>query len=1178
MVGNPNRYILDRAIEKGLLPQNMADRLIHQVQEQGRSLEEVLREIGLLSEQTIHNLLLQHPTLSTDDETLQKPAKDSSVAPDGSEVLPRHFGRYVLEALLGQGGMGRVYRAQDLRLRRRVAIKILSRDVPDLIQRFAREARSQAKIDHENVCRIFEVDEHEGIPFIAMQYLDGTPLNRALATLNFEQKIEVMRQIADGVHAAHSVGLIHRDLKPGNIIVCQNPSGGFRAHILDFGLARSLEDHQLTVVGDLLGTPAFMAPEHLDTSIGEIDRRTDIYALGATFYQLITRKLPFSSQNTGELFRKILEVEPTNPREITPSIPKDVSIIILTCLEKKPHHRYGSAKALHDDLQRFQRGEPIHARSMGFPYVVQKRIRKHPAAFLGGISVLILGLWILFSAMNSARREQVIRDFTTMAKDLEAEIRFVHLSRKHDIRPDLARLTQQLDQVETTLSNRSAIAKGPGRYALGKGYLAMGEYQRARIFLEESWDKGYQAPAVAFALCQTYLGLYRLELWKVQLIADQASRTRRMEEIRQSFRVPALHYLEKSKAAGPTSTTYLSASLAFFEGNYLQALDILQKGPAPLPWEHEILLLQGDIYKALALDWHYQGKKTKALGAVNAAKENYQMAANIAASNPLTYRSLGEAFFTQAFLGFFEAGDLESVFIDGERILDDALFVLPEDAQSLMAKARLNNLWAEYCVTRQQDPLPLATKALADAGKAAELAPSETSHFDILARAHWVKARWLHEKGQNPMSEITQSLTAMANVPEDQWDQRYFNTLGSTHLLQARYEESQGLTSANALEAAVNAYRLAIRLAPDNADGYINLGICQFKWATQQGTEKSLAIQLLTQALDILTTAKNLQGGTVLTLYYLGRTHLALTQMLQPGPDRLDHYQASKACFEEGLALNPNLANLHSCLGELAHLQALGSWLEGGQALPYFQESFRAYQTAIKVTPSYSYAYHNLGLAFLDLARLSSSNPVQNQQSLLTAKSWLERSLALRPNRESLAALAEANLQISQQKPSTTPHSNSFLTSARAQSVQLMKEHPTYSRTWYVAAMVQLAEMPPQFSSSQDVQNILASLAKALEIEPGTPMLMLVGAKLIQLAQKTASDPKRRDLLRPMNEVLLHQLGNDPSPPVTVLRTSLAAHLQNPKDGLEKRLELQQILQKFPHLQHFYFVNLGFTP
>ena len=264
--------------------------------------------------------------------------------------------------LLGEGGMGQVFRAVDTVLKRTVALKVLRRQDPHLLGRFLQEAQTQARVDHPNVCKVYEVGEVAGHPYIAMQYVHGQTLDQAAVGLSLEQRVVLMRQVAEAVHAAHQLGLIHRDIKPSNILVEQVEGQGFVPFVTDFGLARETSAPQLTQTGTITGTPQYMSPEQARGSAALLDRRTDVYSLGATLYELLTGRPPFTGGSAVEVLLQVVESDPPRVRQVAPEVPEDLETIVLKCMDKEVGRRYESARALAEDLQRFLSGDPILAR------------------------------------------------------------------------------------------------------------------------------------------------------------------------------------------------------------------------------------------------------------------------------------------------------------------------------------------------------------------------------------------------------------------------------------------------------------------------------------------------------------------------------------------------------------------------------------------------------------------------------------------------------------------------------------------------------------------------------------------------------------------------------------------------------------------------------------------------
>ena len=274
-------------------------------------------------------------------------------------MIGRTVSHYRIVGKLGVGGMGVVYDAEDERLPRRVALKFLSEELadnPDATRRLRREAQTIALLNHPNICTIYEIDEHEGRPFIAMERLDGTTLKVYIArkTLETPEIADIASQISEALAVAHEKGVIHRDIKPGNVFI------GVHGHVkvLDFGLARRLPtaDAETTAIGmegstipgRPLGTASYMAPERILQL--PLDARSDLFSLGVVIYEMATGRLPFTGASTGETVTNILERDPTPLTKLSPDRPKDLERIVITLIAKQADRRYQSAQELQRDL------------------------------------------------------------------------------------------------------------------------------------------------------------------------------------------------------------------------------------------------------------------------------------------------------------------------------------------------------------------------------------------------------------------------------------------------------------------------------------------------------------------------------------------------------------------------------------------------------------------------------------------------------------------------------------------------------------------------------------------------------------------------------------------------------------------------------------------------------------
>ena len=277
------------------------------------------------------------------------------------------LGDYELLEEIGRGGQGVVFRARQKSLNRIVALKVIGLGqwaTKAHLKRFRLEAEAAASLDHPCIVPIYEVGERDGQCYFSMKFVEGGQLDEVVkhTPMSIRQAAELIAKVARTVHYAHEHGILHRDIKPGNILL--DAKG--EPHLTDFGLARLVESEStVTRTLEVLGTPSYMAPEQAAGNNAKLTSATDVYGLGAVLYQLLTGHPPFAGGTTYETIKLLLETEPRPPRLWNPKVDRDLSTICLKCLEKDPQRRYSSALALAEDLERWLKHEPIQARRTG---------------------------------------------------------------------------------------------------------------------------------------------------------------------------------------------------------------------------------------------------------------------------------------------------------------------------------------------------------------------------------------------------------------------------------------------------------------------------------------------------------------------------------------------------------------------------------------------------------------------------------------------------------------------------------------------------------------------------------------------------------------------------------------------------------------------------------------------
>ncbi|WP_223787991.1 serine/threonine-protein kinase [Marinicella meishanensis] len=734
----------------------------------------------------------------------------TETAVDG--LIGQTIGHWRVERLLGRGGMSVVYLVShsEQAIEMQAALKILPVELvsQQVVERFVRERQILVDLDHPNIAKLLDLGVTEAhVPWYVMAYFPGQDIISFLqqTPTNLTQKTHLFRQVCEAMAHAHRHGVVHRDIKPGNVLV----NDQLAVKVLDFGIALKDENPSMTATGAVLGTPGYMSPEQCKGQNALVDARSDVFSMGTLFYHMLTGSQPFQADSAAEMGYQIIHEE---AKSMPADIPKDLQAIIGQCLAKDPDQRYASASALLSDITAYLNGDVVQARRVSWWGRGLKRARQFPktTGLLATFVLAVLGFVLLtwFQAQQNQRRLEQAERFVQQAESIKNEVRRLHMLPVHNVQPAYQRIRRQITELDQQIKASDANRSGLTDLALGSAHLSMRDFEPALQFLQLARDKGWQSPAL-----DQQLGYVLAIEWTNQRqankgIKDPAAQQAHLAAAEQNYLQPAVRLLSETQQ----QSAFLAGRLAWIEGRYEDAIAHYQQELQTNPWRHEAAKQISEVYMNLFRETGATEGYDAAMPYMDLSNEYLAQAIEIGRSDPLNHVSrctnAGIDIQIKRFLRRHEA--IPAAFQAGMQACENALALEPTAYSPwanmnllLQNQAQVMETEGQVATDHYQQALVLAQRGLAQHPDKIPLLVAQIKPLTKLAAA-------AIEQGQSPQEYLTTAVAVAERVIAlDAASSEGWKELGRVHWAWADYQQDNlgdGPAAVASLQAASQAY------------------------------------------------------------------------------------------------------------------------------------------------------------------------------------------------------------------------------------------------------------------------------------------------------------------------------------------------------------------------------------
>lgn len=856
----------------------------------------------------------------------------------------RPFGRYQLLEKLGQGGMGIVWKAWDTQLKREVALKQILHDEAGDIERFMREARAAARLRHPGILTVHDVGVHEGHHYFTTDYVAGQSLDRLMkGPLPARRALEIVKSVGEALEYAHGEGIVHRDVKPANILM--DAKG--RPFLMDFGLAKEFEVDSkggLTASGDLLGTPLYMSPEQAMGRNSEIGPASDQYSLGVVLYHLLTGRTPSGGENMRELLNAIAEQEPPRVGRVNPRIHRDVETICMKAIEKDPGRRYSGVGEFAADIGRYLEGEPIEARPVSSGVRLLRRAAKHKAIVLPVAAAIALGLalagWGVWSARESERtKEAAVREERESgAQSLKKAARI------GDVLTRWAELGPTLRQMESNFSDATLSMEEKRR----RGDLA---WPPIRKFVEETpSDSASQSVMLA------------LSGWARRLAGDEDEgreliRWARLADpdVPYAPLLEALIDLDQYAEKQPLPTIFTTPTTIG-----------LGAPPAETAPMKELRIHAEQLLKEAEQKPLWGGSMAEdfrgALGALQSMQAGKYAQAE-AGLSAIVGTGAMRHFRSPLLLQRGKARYLQKKFLEAQSDFEEIVEARPSQPEPRALSGLMRYFKAEELALHGEDPRELLDAAIVDLEVALRLDPKSEAFYIQRGTCFRARGKADESRGKDPRPFYSKAVAdfdeALGVSPDSPGAH---NNRGLTHLSLGDLLSGAGRDPLEPYAKAVADFDEALRLAPDLTVAYVNRGNAHRQTGKfLANTGRDPFPEYASANLDYTEAIKR-ESGTGLAQNNRGiafklRGEAESFANKDPG----ESFKSALADFDEALRLCPDYADAYVNRGSVHSKIGDAEAAAGRDPIPSYERAIADYGEALRVKPDHVLSYLNRG-------------------------------------------------------------------------------------------------------------------------------------------------------------------------------------------------------------------------